>query len=78
MKLVISDPAFQPCTRVNSFSSLEHSCIEEEAHVGDFVSTVAKVRMLPTVVAETRKLSSGLQLLPIPICLGQDDVWLLG
>ena len=77
-KLVVSDPASQPCPWVNSLSSFEHSCIEEEAHVGDFVSTVAKVRMLPTVVAEARELSSGLPLLLIPICFGQDDVRLLG
>jgi hypothetical protein len=33
---------------------LDHSCIKEEAHVGDFVTIVAKVRMLPTVIEEPR------------------------
>jgi hypothetical protein len=53
-KLIVSDPAFQPCTGVNSRTLVKHPCIEEEDHVGDIVSTVAMVRVMPTVFTEAR------------------------
>ena len=53
-KLVVSDPSFESCPGVDSRTLFEHPRVEEEAHVGDILSTVAKMRVLPTVFTKAR------------------------
>ncbi len=53
-KLVVGDPAFESCPGVNPRTLFEHPRIEEEAHVGDVFSTMAEVRVLPTVFTKAR------------------------
>ncbi|MFN9902407.1 MAG: hypothetical protein ACK55Z_27230, partial [bacterium] len=48
-KLVIGNPAFESCPGVNPRTLFKNPRLEEEAHVGDIFSTMAEVRMPPTV-----------------------------
>jgi hypothetical protein len=48
------NPAFESCPGVYSCTFVEHPCIEKEAHVSDILSTVAKMRVLPTVFTKAR------------------------